>query len=79
MPVKKLNFSIAPLNDNPASVSGTTIVNGFGSKNGFPTIKFTIPAQDLLLDTSCLYLSGQLVVCLKIIILICQIGMVCLL
>lgn len=64
MPVKKLNFSIAPLNDNPASVNagGTTIENGFGSKNGFPTIKFTIPAQDLLLDTSCLYLSGQLVV-----------------
>lgn len=45
MPVKKLNFSIAPLNDNPASVNagGTTIENGFGSKNGFPTIKFTIP------------------------------------
>tara|TARA_R110001599_G_scaffold53068_2_gene148454 strand:- start:521 stop:2050 length:1530 start_codon:yes stop_codon:yes gene_type:complete len=62
MPVKKLNFSIAPLNDNPASVSGASIQNGFGSKNGFPTIKFTIPAQDLLLDTSCLYLSGQLII-----------------
>lgn len=62
MPVKKLNFSIAPLNDNPATQNGATISNGFGSKNGFPTIKFTIPAQDLLLDTSCLYLSGQLIV-----------------
>ena len=64
MPVKKLNFSIAPLNDNPATVSanGASVTNCFGSKNGFPTIKFTIPAQDLLLDTSCLYLSGQLIV-----------------
>ena len=62
MPVKKLNFSIAPLNDNPATVSGNNIVNGFGHRNGFPTIKFTIPAQDVLLDTQNLFLSGQLIV-----------------
>ena len=62
MPVKKLNFSIAPLNDNPVTVSGADITNGFGHKNGFPTLKFTIPAQDLLLDTTCLYISGQLIV-----------------
>tara|TARA_R110001632_G_scaffold54439_2_gene133394 strand:- start:151 stop:1689 length:1539 start_codon:yes stop_codon:yes gene_type:complete len=62
MPVKKLNFSIAPLNDNPATISGAIINNGFGHKNGFPTIKFTIPAQDLLLDTQNLFLSGQLIV-----------------
>lgn len=62
MPVKKLNFSISPLNDNPATVQGATIVNGFSHKNGFPTVKFTIPAQDVLLDTQSLYLSGQVVV-----------------
>lgn len=63
MPVKKLNFSIAPLNDNPAqATAGGSITNGFSHKNGFPTIKFTIPAQDVLLDTQSLYLSGQMIV-----------------
>ena len=59
MPSKKLNFSLSPINDNPVSVSGATLVNGFTHKNGFPTVKFSIPAQDLLLDTQSLYLCGQ--------------------
>tara|TARA_R110000823_G_scaffold118370_7_gene242181 strand:+ start:3448 stop:5079 length:1632 start_codon:yes stop_codon:yes gene_type:complete len=59
MPSKKLNFSLSPLNDNPVSVSGATLANGFTHKNGFPTIKFSIPAQDILLDTQSLYLCGQ--------------------
>jgi len=59
MPSKKLNFSLSPINDNPVSVSGTTLANGFTHKNGFPTIKFSIPAQDILLDTQSLYLCGQ--------------------
>jgi len=62
MPTKKLNFSISPVNDNPVLVSGATVVNGFSHKNGFPTIKWTIPAQDLLLDTNSLYLCGQFIV-----------------
>lgn len=62
MPVKKLNFSFAPINDNPVSLDGSgNIANGFSHKNGFPTIKFSIPAQDVLLDVTQLHLSGQLV------------------
>ena len=63
MPVKKLNFSFAPINDNPVSLdSGGKFQNGFSHKNGFPTIKFSIPAQDVLLDVGNLYLSGQFLV-----------------
>lgn len=62
MPSKKLNFSLAPINDNPTSGTGSTtsVDNGFSHKNGFPTIKFSIPAQDVLLDVNNLYLSGQI-------------------
>ena len=35
--------------------------NGFSHRNGYPVIKFTIPAQDLLLETSSLRLTGKLV------------------
>jgi hypothetical protein len=62
MPSKKLNFSLSPVNDNPTSVSGGSFINGFTHKNGFPTIKFSIPAQNVMLDTKNLYLCGQLVV-----------------
>jgi len=62
MPSKKLNFSVSPINDNPVLVSGATVINGFSHKNGFPTMKFSIPAQDLLLDTTSLKLSGQLII-----------------
>lgn len=37
MPSKKLNFSLAPINDNPVnSESATVITSGFSHKNGFP-------------------------------------------
>ena len=62
MPSKKLNFSLAPINDNPTSIDGAKVLNGFSHKNGFPTIKFSIPAQDVLLDVNNLYLSGQIFV-----------------
>lgn len=62
MPTKKLNFSLAPINDNPTNVSGADITDGYSHKNGFPTIKFSIPAQDVLLDVSNLYLCGQMLV-----------------
>jgi len=62
MPVKKLNFSLSPINDNPTTLQGGNISDGFSHKNGFPTVKFSIPAQDVLLDVSNLYLSGQMIV-----------------
>ena len=63
MPSKKLNFSLAPINDNPVNAeSATKISSGFSHKNGFPTIKFSIPAQDVLLDVNNLHLSGQFIV-----------------
>jgi len=61
MPIKKLNFSSSPLNDNPASFANGSFSNGFSHLNGQPTIKFSIPAQDVLLDTSSLFLTGQIV------------------
>tara|TARA_R110000823_G_scaffold130246_3_gene258510 strand:+ start:2050 stop:3552 length:1503 start_codon:yes stop_codon:yes gene_type:complete len=62
MPSKKINFSLAPINDNPTNVSGGNIVDGYSHKAGFPTLKFSIPAQDVLLDVSTLKLSGQMIV-----------------
>ncbi len=63
MPSKKLNFSLSPLNDNPVSVAANNAISqGYTHKNGFPTIKFSIPAQDVLLDVGNLYLSGQMIV-----------------
>ena len=62
MPTKKLNFSLAPINDNAVLLSGTKLTQGYSHKNGFPTIKFSIPAQDVLLDVNNLYLCGQLIV-----------------
>lgn len=62
MPTKKLNFSLAPINDNPTNVDAGNITDGYSHKNGFPTIKFSIPAQDVLLDVSNLYLCGQFLV-----------------
>lgn len=61
MPIKKLNFSSSPINDNPASYVAPTFTNGFSHLNGQPTIKFSIPAQDVLLDTSSLFLTGQII------------------
>ena len=62
MPSKKLNFSLAPINDNPVNLTGGKLVDGYSHKNGFPTMKFSIPAQDVLLDVSTLKLSGQFIV-----------------
>tara|TARA_R110000822_G_scaffold298531_2_gene421307 strand:- start:80 stop:1582 length:1503 start_codon:yes stop_codon:yes gene_type:complete len=62
MPSKKINFSLAPINDNPTNVSTGNIVDGYSHKAGFPTMKFSIPAQNVLLDVSTLKLSGQMIV-----------------
>jgi len=60
MPTKKLNFSLSPINDNPITSTANVITQGYTHKNGFPTIKFSIPAQEVLLDVNNLYLSGQI-------------------
>lgn len=50
MPVIKKCFSLMPVNLN---------TDGFTHKGGYPVIKFTIPAQNLLLETSSLRLVGK--------------------
>lgn len=50
MPQLKKCFSLMPVNNN---------TDGFSHRNGYPVIKFTIPAQDLLLETSSLRLTGK--------------------
>jgi hypothetical protein len=50
MPQQKKCFSLMPVNNN---------TGGFSHRNGYPVIKFTIPAQDLLLETSSLRLTGK--------------------
>ena len=50
MPLGKITFLINPLNNT---------VEGFTHKNGNPVVKFSIPQQDLLLESSTLRLSGQ--------------------
>ena len=52
MPVIKKCFSLMPVNNN---------TSGFSHRNGYPVIKFTIPAQDLLLETSSLRLTGKFI------------------
>lgn len=50
MPVGKRTFLINPLNNTES---------GFTHKNGNPVIKFSIPQQELLLESSTLRLCGQ--------------------
>ena len=60
MPSSKVYFSIPPLNDNSVSSAGDALSGGFSNKNGNGNIKFAISSQDRLLDTSDLYLTGQI-------------------
>lgn len=61
MPIAKKYFSIAPNNDKPTvSVAANQIRQGFSSKQGDPIVRFSIPAQNNLLDVSSLRLVGQL-------------------
>ncbi len=67
MPIIKKHFSLSPTNDNPVvlSVSGAddmTLSGGFSHKQGFPTIKFSIPPQPSMLEMSSLKLTGQILV-----------------
>lgn len=62
MPSSKLNFSLSPTNNQPVNLTNGSLADGFSHKNGFPTVKFSIPAQNVLLDVSSLYLCGQFLV-----------------
>ena len=65
MPIQKVNFSIPPLNDSntTSNTANTppTLTGGFTNTKGNPTIKFSIPAQDRLLNPTQMFLTGQVV------------------
>jgi hypothetical protein len=65
MPVSKQYFSITPINNIPVSVSSAggpvdTFSNGFRHQ-GNPTVKFSIPASERLLEVGALRLTGQFI------------------
>lgn len=61
MPTARIPFSIPPLNEiNTSTDSNNKIAGGFRF-NGQPNVKFSIPAQPRMLDTSEMYLTGQIV------------------
>lgn len=63
MPITKKHFSLAPLNDNPVNIdAGGNITGGFSHKDGYPTIKWSIPSQNAMLETSTLHLTGQFLI-----------------
>ena len=63
MPVSKVYFSIPPLNDQSVSSAGDVFSGGFSNVKGNANIKFQIGAQDRLLDTSDMYLTGRILHC----------------
>lgn len=62
MPLIKKHFSLSPLNDSPVIVSANVVQGGFSHKDGFPTIRFSLPAQNVMLETSTLKLVGQFII-----------------
>jgi len=63
MPVSKVYFSIPPLNDQSVSSAADVFSGGFSNVKGNANIKFQIGAQDRLLDTSDMYLTGRIIHC----------------
>lgn len=63
MPILKKHFSLSPLNDNAVVISaGNVVSGGFSHRDGYPTIKWSVPAQNALLETDSLHLTGQILV-----------------
>lgn len=63
MPIQKKYFSIPPANDQPLISAGDdSVTGGFSHRQGNPTIRFSIPAQDNLLEVNSLRLVGQFIV-----------------
>tara|TARA_R100000388_G_scaffold77225_1_gene56210 strand:+ start:291 stop:1817 length:1527 start_codon:yes stop_codon:yes gene_type:complete len=62
MPVQKVNFSIPAINDQNTFInSANELAGGFSFNKGTANVRFHISAQDRLLDTSDMYLTGQIV------------------
>ena len=62
MPVQKVNFSIPAINDQATFIdSSNKLSGGFSFNKGTANVRFAISAQDRLLDTSDMYLTGQIV------------------
>lgn len=63
MPLNKKYFSISPSNDQPLTSSGVSkVANGFSHRQGNPTIRFSVPAVEMLLEVKTLRLTGQFIV-----------------
>lgn len=62
MPIDRSYFSIPALNETNLSNNGGTLQGGFAF-NGNPTVQFSIPAQNRMLDITNLHLTGQFIVC----------------
>lgn len=62
MPVQKIAFSIPAVNDQATSIdSSNKLTGGFSFNKGNANIRFHISSQDRLIDTSDMYLTGQIV------------------
>ena len=63
MPFNKKYFSITPNNDQPLTSSGAhKVTNGFSHRQGNPTIRFSVPSVEMLLEAKSLRLTGQFIV-----------------
>ena len=62
MPIDRSYFSIPALNETNLSNNGGVLQGGFAF-NGNPTVQFSIPAQNRMLDITNLHLTGQFIVC----------------
>ena len=63
MVVGLTHFSLPPINENQTSIDASNkLVGGASFNKGHPHVKFSVPAQDRMLKTSEMYLSGQIVV-----------------
>jgi hypothetical protein len=63
MPSQKVPFSIPPLNESNTVNAGGILTGGFSQTKGNGVVRFSIPAQDRLLDPSDMYLTGRFVLC----------------
>ena len=66
MPIIKKPFTLAPLNDNPVVLTqngaNMDLTGGFSHRGGFPTVKFSMPPQPVMLEMGSLKLTGQILV-----------------
>ena len=61
MPISKSYFSIPPVNDSSTQTNGDGLSGGFSPNKGNQFVKFSISAQDRMLDTSDMHLTFQIV------------------